>query len=156
MPTLLIRTLYFTLTILLASWFRAALFRTAEPDTLFAEQIERRAMEQLLERQESGDKLTAAEFAFLAKIKQMDNEKAVTAKITAKLPLSERLQAKKESWFESLCWVAENSKSHMARVTAVQTLKKWADEEGVPLEPYFITDAHPENEPVPTMPVTNY
>lgn len=109
-----------------------------------AEKIERLTLEKILERQERGERLTAADYAFLEKVKQAELEHADATKVRPnKPPLAERLQAFKENLFDSLCWVAENSKSHMARVTAAQTLKTWADDMEPPLEPYRIVEARP-------------
>ncbi|HLX62035.1 MAG TPA: hypothetical protein VKX17_12205 [Planctomycetota bacterium] len=58
----------------------------------------------------------------------MDKAASKEKTLPAKLPLADRLQASKEAAFELLCCVMEHSKSHMARVSAAQTVKEWAAE----------------------------
>lgn len=101
-------------------------------------------MEKIHQRQERGEKLTGAEYAFLDKVKQANLEMADVSTEPVKLPLPQRLQAFKEKLFDSLCWVVEHSKSHLARVSAAP-LKSWAEQEDVPLEGYELVEAHPED-----------
>jgi len=111
-----------------------------------AERIERLILEKLLERQQRGEKLTAADYAFLEKIKQATLEKAGAVKAPeTKLPLGERLQASKEDLFDSLTWVAAHSKSRMARVQAAHELKQWANEEYHPLPLPKLVRARPQD-----------
>ena len=109
--------------------------------------VERQGLEQLLERQSRGEKLTGAEYTFLERMKQSNMDKAASKKKTlpAKLPLSDRLQASKEAAFESLCCVMEHSKSHMARVQAAQAVKEWAAETEPLPEPLTFVRINPED-----------
>ncbi len=114
-----------------------------------AQKIERLMLEKLQERMENDQKLTAADYAFIEKVKQQEREQEPHAQQTAKVALAQRLQNYKETLFDSLCWVVENSKSHQARVVAAGHLRKWADESDYLMEPYEIEDAKPEDQKVP-------
>ena len=111
-----------------------------------AEKIKLQALRDLCDRQAKGCALTGADYQFLEKFIQASLEKAESSKApAAQLPLPQRLQAFKETMFDSLCWIVRNSKSHMARVSAVQTLKQWSEEDEPPPEPIEAVAFRPED-----------